>query len=63
MKNKWRLSRINDGFKMTRTLPKENCIEYRDLKWYEKLRYYFKIQNNRNPTLRGEKSGTIENKC
>jgi len=43
-KNKWRITKINDGHEMTRI--NGQAIECRKLNWFEKIIYWRKLGNN-----------------
>lgn len=50
MMNGWHLSKINQGYEMTRASCNDNSIELRELNWFEKIIYYFKIKGDICPT-------------
>jgi hypothetical protein len=45
MKTKWQLTRVNQGYQMTRPNYERNWIESRELNWIENIIYYFRIKN------------------
>ena len=44
MKTKWELTSINNKPRMARCCSVNNWVEERELNWYEKIRYFFKIK-------------------
>ena len=47
MKNTWQLTRINQRWAVSReTYFPHNAIEYRELNWFEKIKYYFKMRQH-----------------